>query len=151
MTLGKKSLFGLLIATALGVSAAYASEPGDKAAATKLDVDEATEAWLYLGRRSGDKWRPAAVSLSRPRYPVKPGGKVVVKRDALVYGSVDCTVIEAADFKPDEAARSALLVKADRKGLEIVGPPLECPSIGRAKTVWANVRIPAARLVSVER
>lgn len=120
-----------------GIGAAHASEMSD--------------GWLYLGRRSGDTWKPASVSISQPSYPVKPGSKVVVRQDALVYGSVDCKVTDAADFKADETSRSTLLVKADQIGLEIVGASIECPSIGRAKTVWANVKIPAARLVSVEK
>lgn len=132
-----------------GISAAYAAEPGDKNA--KLVGGEMTEGWLYLGRRSADRWRPSSLSMSNPRYPVKPGDRVVVKQDALVYGSVDCKVIDAADFKADGTPQSVLLVKADKKGLEIVGSPVECASIGRAKTVWANVKIPATRLVSVEK
>ena len=151
--------FALLSAAALGAgaggvqasgtSAAHASEPGAKHA--KPDAGETTEGWVYLGRRSEDRWKPASRSISSPRFPVKPGDKVVVKRDALVYGFVDCKVIDAADFKADGTSRSVLLVKADKKGLEIVGAPFECPSIGRAKTVWANVQIPAARLLIVER
>ena len=134
---------------AFGISAANASEPGARHA--NPDGGETTGGWVYLGRRIGDGWKPPSPSISKPRYPLKPGGRIVVKRDALVYGSVDCKVIDAADFKPDEAARSVLLVKADKKGLEIVGPPFECPSIGGAKTVWASVKIPASRLVSVEK
>lgn len=110
-----------------------------------------TEGWLFLGRLSGQTWKPASLSISNPRYPVKSGNRVVLKRDALVYGSVDCKVIDAAEFKLERVTGTGLLVKADRKALEIAGPPVECPSIGRAKTVWAQVRIPADRLLSVER
>lgn len=163
MTLGKKISFGLLVVIALGsgdrvpgnamhmlgIGAAHAAEPGDKN--VKLDGGEMADGWLYLGRRSADRWRPSSLSVSRPRYPVKPGDRVVVKQDALVYGSVDCKVIDAADFKADGTSRSVLLVKANQQGLEIVALPIECPSIGRAKTVWANVKIPATRLVSVEK
>lgn len=121
---------------------------GPAAGAENADM---TEGWLYLGRLSGQAWKPASLSISNPRYPVKPGNKVVVKRDALLYGSVDCKVIDAAEFMVEREKGTALLVKADRKALEVVGPPLECPSIGRAKTVWAQVKIPADRLLSVER
>ena len=112
---------------------------------------EMSEGWLYLGRRSADRWRPPSGSISQPAYPVKPGNRVVVRQDALVYGSVDCKVTDAADFKADGTSRPVLLVTADRQGLEIAGLPIECPSIGRAKTVWVNVKIPANRLVRVER
>jgi hypothetical protein len=112
---------------------------------------ETTEGWLFLGRRSDERWRPASRSIADPDYPVKPGGKVVVKQDALVYGSVDCRVIPAAEFKADGVSREVMLVKADREGLEIIAPALECPSAGQGRTVWANVRIPAARLLTVQR
>lgn len=136
---------------AFGMSAANASEQADKNAPAKLDGAESSDAWLYLGRRSADRWMPPSISISDPSYPVKPGDTVVVKQDALVYGSVDCKVIAAADFKADGTSRSVLLVRADQKGLEIAGLPIECASIGGAKTVWANVKIPAVRLVSVEK
>ncbi|MGH8705783.1 MAG: hypothetical protein ACREUO_10245 [Burkholderiales bacterium] len=139
--------FGLLVA----VAPAHAAEPAGKKAAAGLDAGEMTDGWLYLGRRSEDRWRPASRSISGPRYPVKSGQKVVVRRDALVYGSVDCKVTDAAEFKADKVSGSVVLVKADRRGLEIFGTPIECPSVGQAKTVWASVRIPATRLVSVER
>ncbi len=144
------AMFGLLVAGGLAVGGG-ADDALRAIGIGAAHGSEMSEGWLYLGRRSADGWRPSARSISEPRYPVKPGQRVVVRRDALVYGSVDCKVIDAAEFKVDEAARSVLLVKADRKGLEIFGKPIECPSIGRAKTVWANVRIPAARLVSVEK
>lgn len=113
--------------------------------------NEMTEGWLFLGRLSGKAWKPASPSIANPRYPVKSGSRVVVKRDALVYGPGDCKVIDAAEFEVEQVTGTVLLVKADRKGLEIVGSPLECPSIGRAKTVWVQVEIPADRLLSVER
>ncbi len=109
------------------------------------------EGWLYLGRRSGDSWKPPSASIARPVYPVKAGGKVVVRRDALVYGSVDCKVIDVGEFKLEGRPQPVLRVTADRQALEIVGKTIECPSVGQAVTVWANVRIPAARLVSAEK
>lgn len=166
MTRGKRMFwvsFALLGAAALGagagsagkrvpafaIGAAHASEPGARHA--KPGGGETTDGWVYLGRRSADGWKPPSPSISRPRFPVKPGDRLVVKRDALVYGSVDCKVIDAADFKPDGTRRSVLLVRADREGLEIAGPAVACPSIGGAKTLWASVKIPAGRLVSVEK
>jgi len=144
-------MFGLLVAA--GVAAVGGGVEGALRAfgIGAAHGSEVSEGWLYLGRRSADGWRPASGSISKPGYPVKPGAKVVVTRDALVYGSVDCKVIDAADFKADGAPQPVLRVTADRQGLEIIGSPIECPSVGRAKTVWANVRIPAARLVSVEK
>lgn len=155
--------FGLLVAVSLGTSdsepgkaaqafgigAAYASETAEKHPSAKPEGGEMTEVCLFLGRRSGDRWRPASLSISSQRYPVKPGDKVVVRQDALVYQSMDCKVIDAADFKADGISRSVLLAKADPRALEIAGPPIECPSIGGAKTVWVSVKIPTARLVSV--
>jgi hypothetical protein len=165
MAAGEKAFFGLLVAAALGtgggsldnaaagsgIAAARASQPADKNAAVKLEGVGMTEGWLYLGRRSEGRWSPPSRSISGPRYPVKPGHKVVVRRDALFYDSMDCKVTDVADFKADGTSRSVLLVKADKQGLEIVGPAIECQSAGRAKTVWANVRIPTARLVTAER
>ena len=141
-----------LAARILGALLALGSAPlqaADKEAAAK--AGETSDGWLFLGRRSGDGWRPASASLSSPRYPVKPGQRLVVKQDALVYGSVDCKVIDAAEFKVEDSARARLVVKADRSALHIVAAPLECPSVGRAKTVWAKVKIPGERLVSVEK
>ena len=136
---------------AFGISAAYGSEKAGKDSASQVDDGEMTEGWLYLGRRSGDRWKPSSSSIRNPSYRVKGGDRVVVKQDALVYGSVDCKVIDAADFTVERVSGSVLLVRADKQGLEIVGSPIECPSIGRAKTIWASVRIPTARLVSVEK
>ena len=135
MTVLKKSL-ALIIAC--GIGAASAAEPD-------------SEGWLFLGRRAADGWKPASRSISNPRYPVRAGDRVVVRNDALVYGSVDCKVVDLAEFKAGDPPRPVERVKADRQGLEVVGAALECPSVGRAKTVWANVRIPGARLVSAER
>jgi hypothetical protein len=120
-------------------------------AATPVPAQDLDETWLYLGRRAEAGWKPPSVSLARPRYPVRVGQRLVVKQDALVYGSVDCKVIDAAEFKVDESARSKLVVKAGGAALEVVAPPLECPSIGRAQTVWAKVRVPSERLASVEK
>ena len=131
-----RRLIGLVLAAGIWIGAARA---------------DTTEGWLYLGRRSADAWAPASLSVARPGYPVKAGDRVVVERDALVYGSVDCKVTGIADFRPEGAPRPVLRIKADREALEIVGSPIECPSAGRAKTVWANVRIPAARLFSAEK
>ena len=113
---------------------------------------EDTEGWLFVGRRSAEGWRPASPALASPRYPVKAGQQLVLGRDALVYGSVDCKRTDAAGFKPEEApARPVLRVSADRAALQVVEAALECPSAGRAKTVWAKVKIPAGRLVSQEK
>jgi hypothetical protein len=135
MTLLKKSL-ALIIAC--GIGAAAAAEPD-------------SEGWLFLGRRAADGWRPASPAISDPRYPVKAGDRVVVRNDALLYGSVDCKVVDLAEFKAGDPPRPVQRVKADPQALEVVGAALECPSVGRAKTVWANVRIPGARLISADR
>jgi hypothetical protein len=135
MTLLKKSL-ALIIAC--GIGAAAAAEPD-------------SEGWLFLGRRAADGWRPASQSISNPRYPVRAGDRVVVRNDALVYGSVDCKVVDLAEFKAGDPPRPVQRVRADRQGLEVIGAALECPSVGRAKTVWANVRISGARLLGADR
>jgi hypothetical protein len=122
----------------------------DKSAAAGAAGD-VVEGWVYLGRRSERGWRPASISVASPRYPVKPGDRLRIKRDALVYGSVDCKVIPAADFKAEGVPEPALRVKAGAGALDVVGAPIECPSVGQAKTVWANVKIPAERLVSAQR
>lgn len=119
--------------------------------AAPVQAEEA-EGWLFVGRRSAEGWRPASPALVSPRYPVKAGQRLVVGADALVYGTVDCKRTDAAEFKPGETpAQPVLRIKADRAALEVVGAALECPSAGRARTVWAKVRIPADRLVSQER
>ena len=111
-----------------------------------------TEGWLFVGRRSAEGWRPASPALVNPGYPVSAGQRLVIGQDALVYGSVDCKRIDAAGFKGDESPpRPVLRISADRAALEVLEAALECPSAGRAKTVWAKVKIPSARLVSQER
>lgn len=141
---------GVLIAIVLATASCGAALAQEKGAAVGSG-SESTEGWVYLGRRSADRWRPASPAIANPAYPVKPGSKLVVKRDALVYGSADCKVTDAAEFKVDERARTTLLVKADRAGLDVIGKPVECASIGQAKTVWASVRIPADRLVTLQK
>ena len=135
MPIGKS----ILLVAALTMCSAHAAEQAD------------TEGWLFLGRRSVDGWKPPSPSIANARYPVKAGDRVMVARDALLYGSVDCKVIDVADFKAGDPPRPVLRIKAAKEGLEIVGSPLECPSVGRAKTVWAKVRIPGARMISAER
>jgi hypothetical protein len=147
----RECLITALLLPALGITTGQANAQGSKDLSATLDSGEMTERWLFLGRRSEGGWHPPSVSISAPPYPVSPGNKVVVRRHALVYGSVDCKVLDAADFKADdEAAPSVELVKAGEQGLEITGPAIECPSVCGAKTVWVNVRIPAARLVRID-
>lgn len=112
--------------------------------------EETIERWLFLGRRTESGWQPPSVSLAAPAYPVKPGSKVMVKRHALLYGAVDCKVVDAAELKADDVAPAVELVRAGDEGLEITGTPIECPSVCGAKTVWVNVRIPAARLIRID-
>lgn len=120
------------------------------AAAPAADA-QTIERWLFLGRRADGAWHPPAVSIAQPPYPASPGGKVVVRRHALAYGAVDCKVLDAADFRANEQIAPALeLVRAGEQGLEITGPAIECPSVCGAKTVWVNVRIPAARLIRID-
>ena len=142
---------GALLAVSLAMLGGGAALGQDKAAVSASGGGATDEGWVYLGRRSGERWRPASPAVTDPGYPVKPGAKLVVKRDALVYGAVDCKVIDAADFKVGEGAGMALLVKAGPAALEVLRNAVECPSIGQASTVWASVRIPADRLVTLQR
>ena len=135
MTALKKSL-ALIIACGIGSAAA---------------ADPDSEGWLFLGRRATDGWKPASQSISNARYPLRAGDRVVVTNDALLYGAVDCKVVDLAEFKAGDPPRPVQRVKADKQALEVVGAVLECPSVGRAKTVWANVRIPGARVFSAEK
>ena len=132
---------------------AYANTLASAALAAMLLAESAAanETWIYLGRRSADTWRPAAGAIAPPAYPLKAGDSVVVRSDALVYGPVDCKRTAAADFQAGSGKGIAHYVKPDAAGLEVVGAPIECDSAGHAKTVWVQVRIPAERLVSVER
>jgi hypothetical protein len=117
----------------------------------RVDSAESVERWLFLGRRTESGWNPPSISTSAPAYPVQPGSRVLVKRHALAYGSVDCTILDAADFKANEQVAPAVeFVRAGEEGLEISGSPIECPSVCGAKTVWVNVRVPAARLVTID-
>lgn len=105
------------------------------------------EGWLYLGRRSGNQWRPPSFSVGAPSYPVKDGDTVVVKSDALLYSDVDCKVIDSADFKATAPSQSPAFVKASPIALRVLGAATECSSVGDAKTVWAKVKVPAASLL----
>lgn len=147
----RECLLTALLVPALGIIAGQANAQGSKDLSARVEGGEMTERWLFLGRRTESGWHPPSVSISAPAYPVKAGNQVVVRRHALVYGSVDCKVLDAADFKADdEAVPSVELVRAGEQGLEITGSAIECPSICGAKTVWVNVRIPAARLVRID-
>jgi len=144
-------LISAFLVSALGVSAAKANDPAGKHVSARVANVETVERWLFLGRRTERGWNPPSISTSAPAYPVQPGSRVLVKRHALAYGSVDCTVLDVADFKANEQVAPALeLVRAGEEALEITGLPIECPSICGAKTVWVNVRIPAARLVTID-
>lgn len=115
------------------------------------DAQEMIERWLFLGRRAESGWAPPAVSIAKPPYPAKPGMGVMVRRHALAYESVDCKISDAADFKANEQVAPAVeLVRAGEQELEITGAPIECPSVCGAKTVWVRVRVPAARLITIE-
>jgi len=141
---------GAALVMALGLPASASAQAG-KDPSPRLDSGEMIERWLFLGRRTESGWQPPSVSIAPPAYPVKPGNQVLVRRHALAYGSVDCKVVDAADFRPGEDAAAAVeLVRAGDQGLEIVGSAIECPSICGAKTVWVNVRVPAARLIRIE-
>ncbi len=143
-------MIAAVLVVAFGLPA-RASAQASKDLPARLDSGEMIERWLFLGRRTESGWQPPSVSISPPAYPVKPGSQVLVKRPALAYGSVDCKVVDAADFRPGEDAAAAVeLVRAGEQGLEITGSAIECPSICGAKTVWVNVRIPAARLIRIE-
>lgn len=113
------------------------------------NTDGNMEGWLYLGRRSGDKWRPASFSVGEPAYPVKAGDTVVVKSDALLYGDVDCKVIDSSDFKATTPSQSPIFVKASPIELKVLRAATECSSVGGAKTVWAKVQVPAASIIRI--
>jgi len=116
------------------------------AASSTANVLDA-EGWLFLGRRSDDKWRPASFSINEPAYPVKPGEELIVRSDALLYGSMDCKTVDAADFQPNASTAQVILVKASQVGVPIITPPTECPASGGAKMIWAKVRVPPGRVV----
>jgi hypothetical protein len=140
-----------VLVSALGVTTANGNDHIRKDVPARVDGRETVERWLFLGRRTDRGWNPPSVSISDPQYPVKPGSRVLVKRHALAYGSVDCTVIDAADFKANEQVAPAVeFIRAGEQALQITGSPIECPSVCGAKTVWVNVRIPAARLVTID-
>jgi hypothetical protein len=150
MTL-RECLISALLFSALGIVAMPAAGQAGKNLPAGVEVGEATERWLFLGRRTETGWHPPSVSIRAPAYPAKAGNRVVVRRHALVYGSVDCKVVDAADFKADDAAvPSVELLRAAEEGLEITGSAIECPSICGAKTVWVKVRIPAGRLLRID-
>jgi len=105
------------------------------------------EGWLYLGRRSGEKWRPPSFSIGESSYPVRDGDTVVVKNNALLYDEVDCKVIDSGDFKATMPSQSPTFVKSSPIALRLLGVVTECSSVGDAKTIWAKVRVPAASLL----
>jgi len=112
---------------------------------------EVNERWLFVGRRTDTGWNPPSVSVSAPAYPLKAGNTIVVGRHALAYGAVNCRIVDAAQFKAyEEVSSSVELVRAGKDGLEIIGAPIECPSVCGAKTVWVKVRVPAARLLQID-
>jgi hypothetical protein len=136
-----------LLASAGDGTRAQPRAPG--AAATQ----EGVEGWLYFGRRSEGAWRPAAPSIAQAPWPLKPGTRIALAHDALFYSAVDCRVTPLESFGAGPAALHAertWIVSAEGGPLEVIGAPVECPSVCGARTVWAPVRIPAARLVAVE-
>lgn len=121
------------------------------AALAPARVSEAAEGWIFLGRRSGGEWKPPAGAIGPSVWPLKPGDRLVLRGEALFYSDADCRVIAAAQFAADPSGRRRWMVKAGAEALEVIAALLECPSAGRAQTVWAKVGIPAERLFSVEK
>lgn len=109
-----------------------------------------TEAWIYLGRLSEGDWRPPSFSIATPKLPVAQGSVVTVTQDALVYESMDCKVLDVADFNVEAGSSSVLFVRASQTGLQVLDST-ECSSAGKAKTVWAKVKIPNDRLIRTSR
>jgi len=99
------------------------------------------ERWLFVGRYSEGAWRPLSFSIGQAPFPLKPGARVSVKGEALLYGDSDCEG-KTTPSPVYEAARPTAA------GLEVVSEQVLCPSIGGAHTVWVKVRVPPELFVS---
>ncbi|MCX7961805.1 MAG: hypothetical protein N2653_09575 [Burkholderiales bacterium] len=120
------------------------------AALAPARASEPFEGWVFLGRRAGGEWRPPAPAVGASTYPLEAGDTLVLRHDALYYSDADCRAIAAADFESNTAGRLRWMVRAGAEPLRLVAAPLECPSAGGARTVWAKVRVAPERLYSVE-
>lgn len=102
--------------------------------------------WIYLGRYSAGQWIPPSFSVSAPAYPVMPRQLLTVTSDALLYAGIDC---QRADLSgqagSDGTGAKTSFVQAGPEGIPFTGKTQECDSVGGAKTVWAELDIPAAR------
>jgi hypothetical protein len=102
--------------------------------------------WIYLGRYSGGQWMPASFSVAAPAYPLTPRQLLTVTSDALLYAGIDC---QRADLSGQagtgDSKAQASFVRAGPEGIPLTGKTQECDSVGGAKTVWAELDIPAAR------
>jgi len=134
----------VLLAAVLAPLIATATASGQPAA-------EAIDGWIYLGRWSDGAWKPASGAVTPPPQPSKAGETLRVRADALFYSSVECRRVAAADVRIGDGPPQRWTVKPGEAPLDVIGPSHACDSAGGALTVWANVRVPAERLVDAAR
>ncbi len=103
--------------------------------------------WIYLGRLSEGQGRPPSFTIDKPGYPLKAGDRIVIKLNTVLNDSVDCKVTDVADFNAGTTAPTPMLIKPGETGLEQLGTPTQCDSIGGAKAIWVKVKVPAHRLI----
>lgn len=102
--------------------------------------------WIYLGRYSGGQWLPPSFSVSAPPYPLTARQLLTVTSDALLYAGIDCQRSDLSGQAGSDGSRArASFVQAGPEGIPLTGKTQECDSVGGAKTVWAELEIPAAR------
>jgi hypothetical protein len=97
--------------------------------------------WMFVGRNVDGAWKPLSFTLGEVAFPVKPGTRIPIKAESLLYDDSNCDgkSLSSSNY---EAAR------ATAAGLEVVSEQLLCPSVGGASTVWVKVRVPRELFVS---
>jgi hypothetical protein len=108
--------------------------------------------WLYLGRHSSEGWKPYSFSLEKPAYPIKGKENIVVKANALLYGGIDCKHEDISKLSASAGGGKVetLFVKAGPEPIFTTGETVVCPSGAGVELVWAQVKVPASRLINIQ-
>jgi hypothetical protein len=97
--------------------------------------------WLFVGRHGDGAWKPLSFTLGEAPFPLKPGMRILIKGESLLYADSNC------DGKPLGSSNYEA-TRATTTGLEVLSDQVLCPSVGGATTVWVKVRVPRELFIS---
>jgi hypothetical protein len=126
----------------LRVADALADRTQSPAASTRSTSAAAfQDRWLFVGRHIDGAWKPLSFTLGEALFPLKPGMRIPIKAESLLYDDSNC------DGKPIPSSNYEA-ARATSTGVEVISDQVLCPSVGGATTVWVKVRVPSELFVS---